>query len=102
MKWLKLFENFDVEKFEEISMGRGIELHGTKIEMSNDTKKKINNISKLQTSEYAGGVMIGSIYKGAIIYELPDEWFVVFIMGKHYKCDQFEGLVDLLKKHDFA
>lgn len=102
MKWLKLFENFDVERFERISMWRGIEIHGTKIEMSNDTKKKINNISKLQTSEYSGGLMIGSIYKGATIYELPDEWFLVNTTGKHYRCDQFEGLVDLLKKYDFA
>lgn len=102
MKWLKLFENFDEERFEEISINRGVDLHATKIEMSNDTKKKINSISKLRTSEYSGGLMIGSIYKGATIYELPDEWFLVATTGKHYKCDQFEGLVELLKKHDFA
>lgn len=102
MKWLKLFENFDVEKFEEISIDEALEILSIKIEMSNDTKKKINNISKLQTSEYSGGLMIGSIYKGATIYELPDEWFLVNTTGEHYRCDQFEGLVDLLKMYDFA
>jgi len=127
MMWLKLFENFDpnlpknetleifekfdVEKFEEmyipISFGESIEMLRNKVEVSNVIKNKINNISKLQTTfEYNGGLVMTGIDVGATIYELPDDWFITYILtngvGNHYRCDQFEGLVELLKKYDFA
>jgi hypothetical protein len=93
MKYLKkIFEN---EYYQEIS-GNPFEEY---IPFEEKYSKKLIHLGFKQSlilrccSIYANGV---NVY----VYQKPDEYFDVEIMGgeiKYYRCDQFDGLLKLLK-----
>lgn len=33
----------------------------------------------------------------AVAYKLPDEWYILYINKKYYKCDQLDGLLKCIK-----
>jgi hypothetical protein len=98
MKKIKLFENFSEGDYKEISIIEFIELADKQIHFRSRDKESIEGAVGAISEPYIKGLQFYSIYNGFTIYAVPDEYFIVTMQGKHYKCDQLEGLFSLLKK----
>jgi hypothetical protein len=53
---------------------------------------------KLNNNRAKNVLYVSDVYNKqlVIICKLPDEWYAVMYYDDHYKCDQFDGLLNLL------
>ena len=125
MKWIKLFEEVNNEYYQEISEEEYEDGHGVSFEQRYYDKlesflnkpevlgyKDMTNGADVFDGVYFQRGGIGSFSPYVTIYQDDDEWFYVRINGRawwradeesydtYYKCDQFDGLIKLLKDKD--
>jgi len=122
MKWIKLFEAFDNEYYQEISEEEYVDGHGVSFEQRYYDKLEsfLNEPDVLSYKDMTNGADVfdgvyfqrggmGSFSPYVTIYQDDDEWFYVRINDAdeesydtncYYKCDQFDGLIKLLKFKD--
>ena len=122
MKWIKLFEAFDNEYYQEISEEEYEDGHGVSFEQKYYDKLEsfLNEPDVLSYKDMTNGADVfdgvyfqrggmGSFSPYVTIYQDDDEWFYVRIndadeenykVNYYYKCDQFDGLIKLLKFKD--
>lgn len=116
MKHLKLFEGYSDKFYSEITEGEFYDLsnfissENSFISLEN---KYISKLIKFGFRVEKGGFICSDdvkwMFKDNIcIYQLEDDYFIVSISEhinnphiKYYKCDQFDGLIKLLKDKRF-
>ena len=109
MTEIKLFEEYNTY-YTQLSYDEWSEL---KIQRDHFTESELSILKSLPKSVFLSKVSIGSITLKfevgcrLFIYKGVDEWFFVAnetnysIKNTYYKCDQFEGLIKLIKDLDY-
>jgi hypothetical protein len=117
MKWMKLFEGFENgDLFQYIDNGDYWDNQDSRIEMSSSTIRIISELFNnwdIEIGDDNDVIYLDNVdipiknYRYEIrLYEVYDEYFYINITRCYhnggsfnisYKCDQFEGLVELLK-----
>jgi hypothetical protein len=108
MRFINLFENFSdkykrTNRFDEnslrkiglVSISYKEVLKINEVLESKDYFRKVNLSYKPDTT---GLNMYSEDYYLGCIYKTDDEWYYVYINWNYYKCDQLDGLLELLEK----